>query len=387
MLDGTERPIAFASSSLTKAEQNYSQIEREALSIVWGVKKFQLYLYLKEFTLVTDHKPLTVLFNPTKAIPSMSSARIQRWALFLMDHQYKIQFRRTGNHANADALSRLPIKEKELVSTETVSLLQLRQIEDTLLTAKQIANSTCKNPVLSQVLQHVKTGWPNQVPTAMQPFANRKEELAVEGNCLLWGARVIIPPDLQPKMRKLLHETHPGITRMKSLARSYVWWPGIDKDLECIAKSCQDCQQHQKVEQKTPLHPLEFPKRPWQRLHLDFAGPFQGHMWLIVIDAYSKWPEVVPMKATTATRTIGKLRTIFACWGLPEQILTDNGPQFTSEEFQKFMLSNGIKHSKTAPYHPQSNGAAERFVQTFKQAMKKMKGDAGDVKKNWQNFY
>ena len=93
------------------------------------------------------------------------------------------------------------------------------------------------------------------------------------------------------------------------------------------------------------------------------------------------------MKATTATRTIGKLRTIFACWGLPEQFLTDNGPQFTSEKFQKFMLSNGIKHSKTAPYHPQSNGAAERFVQTFKQAMKKMKGDAGDVKKNWQNFY
>ena len=140
-----------------------------------------------------------------------------------MDYQYKIQFQRTGNHANAEALSRLPIKEKELQSTETVSLLQLRQIEDTLLTAKQIANSICKNPVLSQVLQHVKTGWPNQVPTAMQPFANRKEELAVEGNCLLWGARVIIPPDLQPKMSKLLHETHPGITRMKSLAQSYVW--------------------------------------------------------------------------------------------------------------------------------------------------------------------
>ena len=110
-----------------RLSKNYSQIEREALSIVWGVKKFQLYLYLKEFTLVTDHKPLTVLFNPTKAIPSMSSARIQRWALFLMDYQYKIQFRRTGNHANADALSRLPIKEKELLSTETVSLLQLRQ--------------------------------------------------------------------------------------------------------------------------------------------------------------------------------------------------------------------------------------------------------------------
>ena len=155
MNDGTERPIAFASMSLTRAEQNYSQIEREALSIIWGVKKFQVYLYLKQFTLVTDHKPLTVLFNPSKAISGMASARIQRWALFLMDYRYKIQFRRTGNHANADALSRLQIEEKELMSTETVFLLQVRQIESTLLTAKQIANSAYKNPVLSKVLQYV----------------------------------------------------------------------------------------------------------------------------------------------------------------------------------------------------------------------------------------
>ena len=110
MKDGTEKTIAFASRSLTKAERNYSQIEREALSIVWCVRKFQMYVYLKKFTLVTDHKPLTILFNPTKAIPVLASARIQRWALFLMDYQYNIQFRRTGNHANADALSRLPIE-------------------------------------------------------------------------------------------------------------------------------------------------------------------------------------------------------------------------------------------------------------------------------------
>ena len=133
MKDGTERPIALASRSLTKAKRNYSQIEREALSIVWGVRKFQLYLYLKRFTLVTDHKPLTILFNPTKAIPVLASARIQRWALFLMYYQYDIQFRRTtGQHANADALSRLPIEEKELVSNVTVSSVQVKQIEDTL---------------------------------------------------------------------------------------------------------------------------------------------------------------------------------------------------------------------------------------------------------------
>ena len=169
------------------------------------------------------------------------------------------------------------------------------------MTAKQISNSTCKNPLLSKVLYYVKMGWPDEVPTTMQPYADRKE---VEGSCLMWGLQVIIPPELQPKMNKLLHETHPGIIKIKVLARSYVWWPGIDKDLERCSKSCEACQQQQKVEARTPLHPLQFPSRPWQRLHLDFAGPFQGHMWLIVVDAFSKWPEVVPMKITTATRTI-----------------------------------------------------------------------------------
>ena len=174
MKDGTERPIAYASRSLTKAVRNYSQIEREALSTIWGVRKFQLYLYFKRFMLVTDHKPLTILFNPNKAIPVLASARIQRWALFLMDYQYNIQFRRTGKHANADALSRLPIEEKDLVSSGVVSSLQVRQIEDTLITAKQIANSTCKNPLLSKVLHYVKMGWPDQVSTGCSLMLTEK---------------------------------------------------------------------------------------------------------------------------------------------------------------------------------------------------------------------
>ena len=99
--DRTEKPISFASRTLTKAEKNYAQIEREALSIVWGIKKFHLYLYLQKFTLVTDQKPLIVLFKPYKAIPVLALGRIQRWALFLMDYGYNIQFQSTVKHANA----------------------------------------------------------------------------------------------------------------------------------------------------------------------------------------------------------------------------------------------------------------------------------------------
>ena len=120
--------------------------------------------------------------------------------------------------------------------------------------------------------------------------------------------------------------------------------------------------------------------RPWQRLHLDFAGPFQGHMCLIAVDAFSKWPEVVPMKVSTATKTIEELHTIFACWGLLKQIITNSCPQFTSKEFQKFMHSNGIRHSRTAPYHSQSNGAAEWFVQSFKTSNEEIDFAEGYIK-------
>ncbi|CAG2186990.1 unnamed protein product [Mytilus edulis] len=109
-------------------------------------------------------------------------------------------------------------------------------------------------------------------------------------------------------------------------------------------------------------------------------------MFLIVIDAHSKWPEVIPMKSTTSTQTIRVLRTIFARAGLPEQIVSDNGPQFVSAEFQTFTKMNGITHIKSAPYHPATNGLAERFVQTFKQSLKAMRGENADLNKKLANF-
>ena len=123
---------------------------------------------------------------------------------------------------------------------------------------------------------------------------------------------------------------------------------------------------------KAPLHPWEWATAPWQQLHIDFAGPFQNSMFLVVVDAHSKWPEVIPLSSTTTSKTIEVLRDLFARFGIPEQIVSDNGPQFASEEFQAFIKSNGIRHITSAPYHPATNGLAERLVQTFKQALRAM---------------
>ena len=138
---------------------------------------------------------------------------------------------------------------------------------------------------------------------------------------------------------------------------------------------------------KAPLHPWEWVTARWQRLHIDYAGPFQNSMFLVVVDAHSKWPEVIPVSSTTTSKTIEVLRDLFARFGIPEQIVSDNGPQFVSEEFQAFIKSNGIRPITSAPYHPATNGLAERLVQTFKQALRAMFQSSKPVKEKLAKFF
>ena len=126
---------------------------------------------------------------------------------------------------------------------------------------------------------------------------------------------------------------------------------------------------------KAPLHPWEVPKRPWSRIHIDHAGPFFDKMFLIVVDAYSKWLEVCIVPSTSSEATIRVVRPIFATHGIPDQLVSDNGTGFTSAEFNSFLKDLGCHHICTAPYHPSSNGLAERAVQTFKSSMRKLDGD------------
>ena len=150
---------------------------------------------------------------------------------------------------------------------------------------------------------------------------------------------------------------------------SYIWWPDIDTQIEQLVKSCPVCQESRSSPPVAPLHPWEWPSQPWSRVHIDYFGPFQNHMFMVVVDAHSKWVEACVMSSITAAKTIEQLRVIFATHGLPRKVVTDNGPSFTSDEFRSFLSYNGITHVTSAPYHPSSNGLAERAVQTVKNGL------------------
>ena len=251
---------------------------------------------------------------------------------------------------------------------------------------RDIQQATRRDKLLGKVLSYTQMGWPNQVTWELTPYKARANEIGIEANCLMWGTRVIVPEKLQACVLKVLHKNHPGITRMKAIARSYFWWHRLDKSIEELAKSCTACQAIQVSPAVAPLHPWVWPDAPWKRLHVDFAGPFMGKMFFIIIDAHSKWPEVITMSATTAKHTIDALRSVFAHFGLPEQLVSDNGPQFTSEEFAQFMRDCGTKHIRCSPYHPSSNGLAERFVQTFKRAMRAGEKDEPSIHRRLSDF-
>ena len=158
----------------------------------------------------------------------------------------------------------------------------------------------------------------------------------------------------------------------------------MDGDILKKVNACTSCQANQNNPRKSPIHPWEWTSKPWVRLHIDHAGPYLNKMFLIVIDSYSKWMEVVPTTADSAD-TIRKLRKMFATHGIPEQIVSDNGSAFTSETFERFLQQNGIKQIRTSPYHPSSNGMAERMVQTFKNTMNKI-APGNDFEKMLQKF-
>ena len=207
--NGEERPIVYASRTLSSSERNYAQLEREALSLVYGVIKFHQFLYGRPFMLYKDHKPLTVIFNPRKGIPPLSAARLQRWSVILLAYNYTIAFKPTQLHGNVDGLSRLPLLvNRETKELSEPSIFNVRQIENLPVTAIQLRAATRQDPILAKVLLYIKHSWPTEVPEHLKPYRTRRTEITVEDGCLMWGIRVIVPRKLQNAVLQELHQTH-----------------------------------------------------------------------------------------------------------------------------------------------------------------------------------
>ncbi|XP_055338681.1 uncharacterized protein K02A2.6-like [Paramacrobiotus metropolitanus] len=379
--DGTERPIAHASKTLSPAEKNYGQIEKEALALVFGCRKFHQYIAGREFTLLTDHKPLLNVFGSRKGIPVITANRLQRWALLLMGYTFSIQYCRTEEFGQADGLSRLPMHSTQLSGLpdlgmdNIVSDVHTESLRNTPVSTEAIAAETAEDRELSELTGYIRNGWPSAIGDRLKPYKRLERELVLVNGCICWGMRTVIPEKLRPAILAHLHDAHMGVSKIKAEARGYCWWPLMDKDIERLAAGCRICSERAKETPKVPLSQWAVPEAPWKRVHMDFAGPYQGTMLFIVVDALSKWPEVIPMKHATTDGVIEAFLNLFSRYGICAELVSDNGTQFTSEQFAQFCAQFGIKHIRTPPGHPQSNGQTERFVQTVKDGIAKLRED------------
>ncbi|GFQ86530.1 uncharacterized protein K02A2.6 [Trichonephila clavata] len=239
--NGSERPIAFASRTLSGSEKKYSQIDKEALSIVWAVKKFYLYLKGRRFTLITDHKPLVAIFGSKRGLPVLAATRLLHYALILQSFEFDIIFRKTIEHGNADFLSRLPKTSEELEVKDDITIFQMSQIEALPVTSKELRQETGKDIELGPLLKALREG---------KDLQGKEAQYTIEDGCIMYGQRVCIPRKFQKNVLEELYAGHLGIVKREAIARSFVYWKNIDKDIEEAAKNCVDCVRYKADPQK-----------------------------------------------------------------------------------------------------------------------------------------
>lgn len=368
--NGIKRPVKCVSRSLGDAEIKYSAIDKEALAIVFSLKKLDQFLLGRTFTLRTDQKALVRIFGPSKGTPILANQRIQRWAMYLQGFQYEIEYVNTKQNI-ADSFSRMKYSEYEdtSIENEKIFLNRLGEI-DLPLSLEDIKEETANDAVLSKLMEALSNeAMENLTESQFQPYVRRVSEIAVVQGIVLWNDRVVIPSTMRNLILKQLHITHLGTSKMKSIARSYFWWPGLDKEIEEITKSCSACKENSNSPEKAPLIPWKITKNVWSRIHLDYAGPKWGFYFLIIVDSRSKWLEVFKTKTITAEFTIEKTRETLARHGLCDICVSDNGSQFTSKEFRDFLNANGVIQRLTPPGYPKTNGQAENSVRTVKNAL------------------
>ncbi|KAG7312060.1 hypothetical protein JYU34_001506 [Plutella xylostella] len=378
-----DKPVCFASRSLTSAERNFSQIEKELLSVVWATRKFHYYIYGQKCIVLNDHKPLESLLK--KHIHEVPSPRLQRLKLKLLRYDLEFKYLKGKLMYIADLLSRAFTECDDTDDSymhEVVHCVGLANyLQCTEEQKHELITETSKDSEISKVIEYTKSGWPAKIklqPDIIQRYYKLRSELTIDENLLFFNNRLIIPKSLRVDIIKKLHEGHLGMTKLKQLARKLYYWPKIDEQLERYVKSCSVCQMYQNNNVKEPLLSHEVPSLPFSKIGVDIME-LKNKNYLVMYDYFSKWLEIKHINNKTSKSIINALIEVFCTLGIPLEIVSDHVP-FDSREVREFAREWSCKFTFSSPRYPQSNGMAERAVQIAKKMLKKCNDDKSDYR-------
>ena len=382
------KPIAYASRSLTPAQLNYAQIEKELLAIVFGCERFRQFLYGKEVQTHTDHKPLINVMNkPLLENPT----RIQRLLLRLQCYNLKLQYVPGKDLHVPDMLSRAcSVTSKPSVSEKLLTDEADYQIHMVIQNLKcsdsmhlKLKNETVNDLELAQVINYIKDGWPNYItdcPDYVKLYWPHRADLCLYDGYVLYHDRIVIPKALRAEILARIHTGHQGRERCKRLARSAVFWPRINRDIDDIVDKCAECLQQRNSPPRDLLKPHTVPDRAWQKVGIDIFS-FAGKRFQIIVDYFSKWVETeqIPINASTY-HVLEHLHETFTRFGFPEKIMSDGDPVYTSSKFKQYCMRYEIDHDYSSARYAQSNGQVERSLQHVKNILAKCVQDGTDYK-------
>ena len=373
------RPVAYASKSLTTTQQNYAQIEKEMLAIVFGCTKFHDYIYgLPKVTAESDHKPLeAILAKLLHAAP----ARLQRMIMSVQKYPIHVTYKPGKELFIADTLSRAPLPEEagDLEFAEyDINVLHTLPITESKLA--ELKEQTKKENTLQTLTHVILNGWPDSkadTPPVIRPYRSYRDELTHQHGILFKGNKVLIPTSMQHAMLRLVHNAHLGVEKCKRRARDIMFWPNMSAQIADLVSNCPTCSTYQKKNVREPLLSHPIPTRPWERVGTDLFE-VNGKHYLILVDYYSNFVEIDELRDTTSKQVINRCKCQFARHGIPDTLMSDNGPQFSSAKFRQFSVTYQFIHITSSFHYPQSNRKAERAVQTIKNLTKKSQTDNKD---------
>ena len=251
---------------------------------------------------------------------------------------------------------------------------------------EEIADQSAKDPEIIKVIQAIQTNkWPKD-DKDLANYRKVRDELTFQGPILLRGQRLVIPRALWNRMVDIAHEAHQGIVKTKSLMRTKVWFPTMDKLITDKIANCIPCQSTSDLPPPPPVQMRELPKNPWEKLSVDFYGPINSEYLMVVIDDFSRYPIIDIVTSTSAAAVIPRLDQMFAAFGTPQVLRSDNGPPFNSKAFADFANYLGFRHHLVTPRWPRANGEAERFMKCIKKIVQTAQIEGRSWKQQLFNF-
>ena len=370
------KPIAYKSRAVTPTESRYALIEKEMLALVWGLEKFHQYTFGRPVIVHTDHKPLeSIVKKPLVRAPR----RLQAMLLRAQDYNYTVVWKKGSDQLIADHLSRSCLPEpgghEEFEKINMSSFLPMRAER-----LERLQKETEADQVLSTLKSVIVEGWPDdksKLPSVLMPYHSYADELTVQNGIIFKGERVIIPQSMRNEMKHDIHQSHLGVSGCTRRARESLFWPGMSSEIRQYISQCETCRRYETSEQKETLMSHELPERPWEKVGTD-CFELDGKNYLITVDYFSNFWEIDLLDNLKSLTVVRKLKSHFARHGIPDQLISDNAPYFTSEGFQNFTQQWDIEHCTSSPHHQQGNGQAESAVKTAKRILTKCKESGGD---------